>query len=217
MINTVIYLIRHSEKFDKSLINDYQTTQDNIIKEEKVILSIEGEKKAKILSEEKELQNMDVVYTSNCVRKLQTSKYLIAKQKLKVNIDERFDERRIGIPNDKDYPNWYILQYTDVNFKTIGGESLLDVRNRFNEAFEEVAKKHKGKRIAIFTHGNAIKFFLLKWCKLESVISSNIVKISYNNKLILNKELNAPDVFKLTLNNELEPINIEHIKFNDLN
>ena len=38
-----------------------------------------GEKRAEILSNEKELQNIDVVYTSNCVRTLQTAKYLLEK------------------------------------------------------------------------------------------------------------------------------------------
>ena len=101
---TTIYLIRHSEKFDKKRINNYLTTQSNLIKEEKIILSVEGERRAKILSEQEELNNINVVYTSNCVRTLQTAKYLLAKQNLMVNIDERFDERRVGIPNYREYP-----------------------------------------------------------------------------------------------------------------
>ncbi len=209
---TTIYLIRHSEKFDKKRINNYLTTQSNLIKEEKIILSVEGERRAKILSEQEELNNINVVYTSNCVRTLQTAKYLLAKQNLMVNIDERFDERRVGIPNYREYPDWYIRQYEDINFKTVNGESLLEVRKRFTEAFDEVTKKHQGKRIAIFTHGNAIKFFLLKWCHLEKVVSDCCIIMRYKDKIILDKELNAPEVFKLTLDDNLEPINIERIE-----
>ena len=71
-----------------------------MLKEEKHILSVEGERRADILCNQEELQNIDCVYTSNCVRTLETAKYLLDKQNLNVTIDERFDERRIGIPND---------------------------------------------------------------------------------------------------------------------
>ena len=213
-MNTTVYLIRHSEKLDKKIIKQIKTTQSNIIQEEKVILSIEGERRAKILSEQDELKKINAVYTSNCVRTLETAKYLLDKQNLKVTIDERFDERRVGIPNYKEFPDWYIRQFKDINFKTVNGESLQEVRNRFTEAFNEVVNKHKGRRIAIFTHGNAIRFFLLTWCKLEAIINDKEVHISYKGNMILNKELNAPEVFKLTLNNKLELINIEKIDIN---
>ena len=70
-----------------ALIESYNTKQNDILKYEKIILSTLGEERAKILSEQKELENIDVVYTSNCVRTLQTAKYLLEKQNLKVNID----------------------------------------------------------------------------------------------------------------------------------
>lgn len=213
-MKTIVYLIRHSDKLSKKIIKEIKSTQSSIIQEEKVILSIEGERRAKILSEQEELYKINYVYTSNCVRTLETAKYLLDKQNLKVTIDERFDERRVGIPNYKEYPDWYIRQYNDINFKTINGESQKEVRERFTEAFNEVIDKHKGKRIAIFTHGNAIKFFLLKWCKLECIINDKIVHISYNGKMILDNELNAPEVFKLTLDDKLELINIEKIDIN---
>ena len=76
----------------------------------------------------------------------------------------------------------------------------------------KLQKKHQGKRIAIFTHGNAIKFFLLKWCHLEKVVSDCCIIMRYKDKIILDKELNAPEVFKLTLDDNLEPINIERIE-----
>lgn len=214
-MNTIVYLIRHSVRFSMNDINTYNTTQSNIIKNEKVILSVEGEKRAEILSNEKELQNIDTVYTSNCVRTLQTAKYLLEKQHLKVNIDERFDERRIGKPNDDLYKNWFELQFLDENFKTEGGESQKEVRARFNEAFEDVLAKNQGKRIAIFSHGYAILFFLMNWCKCEYAKDTDRLKFIYNGEEILNKKINAPEVFKL----EFEDNNLKSIKnivFEDL-
>ena len=117
-METVVYLIRHSVRFNnKEMIESYKTNQSDLMKYEKIILSVVGEKRAEILSKEQELQNIDIVYTSNCVRTLQTAKYLLDRQNLKVNIDERFDERRPGKPNEKDVLNWYTKQYEEENYK----------------------------------------------------------------------------------------------------
>ena len=151
-METTVYLIRHSVRLNmKNNIESYNTTQGSLIKSEKIILSVTGEIRAEKLSNEKELQNIDVVYASNCVRTLQTAKYLMEKQNLKANLDERLDERRTGKPNDKEYPDWYTRQFKNENFKTEGGESQKDVRERMEEAFNEIVEKNKGKRITIFT------------------------------------------------------------------
>ena len=73
-METTVYLIRHSVRLNmKNNIESYNTTQDNLIKSEKIILSVTGERRAEKLSNDKELQNIDVVYASNCVRTLQTA------------------------------------------------------------------------------------------------------------------------------------------------
>lgn len=210
---TTLYLIRHSVRMPLKTIK-YNTTQDKLILNEKIILSSDGESRAKLLSEKEELQNIDVVYASNCVRTLQTAKYIIEKQNLSVTIDDRLDERRVGIPNDDIYPDWFERQYKDENFKTVGGESQIDVRNRMDEAITEILKQHKDKRIAIFSHGYAITFYLLKYCKLVN-IQENKFTFEFNNKIIFDKKINAPEVFKLTFDNE-ELMNIESIEFEDI-
>ena len=110
---TTLYLIRHSVRMKQNKIEKYNTNQDKLILNEKIILSSDGEKRAKLLSEKEELQNIDVVYASNCVRTLQTAKYIIEKQNLSVTIDDRLDERRVGIPKDDIYPDWFERQYKD--------------------------------------------------------------------------------------------------------
>ena len=215
-MNTIVYLIRHSAKLKNDYIEEYNSSQSNTIRDEKIILSSEGEKRAEILSNEKELQNLDAIYASNCVRTLQTAKYIMEKQNLKVNIDERFDERRVGKPNDGTIKDWFTRQHIDENFRTEGGESQKDVRERFSKAFYEVIEKNKGKRVAIFSHGYAITFFLLKWCKLLAIDETRKRKISFNNNIVLNKRLNAPEVFKLEINENNELISIQNIEFDDL-
>ena len=212
---TTIYLIRHSIRMSQSDIEIYNTNQANLIKEEKIILSVAGEERAKLLCSKDELKDIDVVYTSNCVRTLQTAKYLLETQNLKVNIDERLDERRVGIPNDDKYPDWFSRQYFDENFKTEGGESQLDVRNRVSECFDEIVNKYKGKRIAVFAHGYAITFFLLRYCKLLDVYDKKL-KYEFNGKVIFDKTLNAPDLFKLELDDNNNVISIENIVYDDI-
>ena len=102
---------------------------------------------------------------------MQTAKYLLEKQHLKTNIDERFDEKRVGKPNDKEYPDWYTRQYEDENFKTEGGESQAEVRERVNEAFPEVVSQNKGKRIAIFAHERTLCKWLLSIKSIYILIS----------------------------------------------
>ena len=216
MIKTTIYLIRHSVRFNNKNILIYNTSQNKLLKSEKVILSIEGEKRAEILSDEEELQNIDVVYTSNCVRTLQTAKYLTEKQNLKVNIDERFDERRTGKPNDDIVKDWWVRQYLDENYKTEGGESQKDVRERFTEALNEILNSNKGKRVAVFSHAYAITFFIMTWCKFEYNREKDDIKLFFNNKKIFDKKINAPEVFKLEFDENNEIINIQNIEFGDL-
>ena len=208
-MKTTIYLIRHSLKFSNDLIKEYNTIQNSILKSEKIVLSVSGEKRALELSKIDELKNLDIVYTSNCVRTLETAKYIIEDQKLNVIIDERLDEKRVGKSNEDKYPDWFTLQYYDENFKTEGGESQREVRERFSSCFDEILNNNYGKRVAVFSHGYAITFFLMKYAKLDSITSDRKYKFSFNNKVFFDKKLDAPEIFKLVFdeNNKLESIN----------
>ena len=198
----------------KDVIESYNTSQNSLLLNEKIVLSTIGEKRAEILCNQEELNNIDVVYASNCVRTLQTAKYLLEKQNLKVNIDDRLDERRAGKPNDNAVPDWIIKQYYEPEYKTEGGESQLDVQNRMSEVIDEIIDKHEGKRIAIFTHGYAITFYLLKYCKLVEIHDRKL-KYEYKGNILFDKSINAPEVFKLTIDNK-EITNIELIEFDEL-
>lgn len=212
---TTLYLIRHSVRMPKSRIESYHSSQDRWILDEKIILSTLGEERAKILCSNDELKDIDTVYTSNCVRTLQTAKYLLDEQGLNVNIDDRFDERRTGKRNDDIYPDWFSRQYFDPSFKTEGGESQIDVQKRFSEAITEILEKHKDERIAVFTHGYAITFYLLTFCKLLEVDEQRL-KIEFKGNVIFNQAINAPELFKLTMNDDGEVEDIKLIKIKEL-
>lgn len=202
---TTVYLIRHSVRLPKDMIESYNTTQNEVLLNEKIILSTEGEERAKILCSQDELKNIDVVYCSNMVRTIQTAKYLLEAQNLKANIDERLNEKTTGTVVD---PNFFKKQYVDIDFRNVNGESQREVRERFDKAFDEIVEKHKDKRIAIFSHGGAISFFLKRYCELE--IEEDKLIYYFKGKQIFNNRINAPEVFKLTMDGN-EVIDIEFI------
>lgn len=90
----------------------------------------------------------------------------------------------------KDKKNSYTTeQLLDENLKNIDGENRLEVTRRMEQAFESVLSKDKGKRVAIVSHGAALKFLLMKWCKLN-----NNNELEFNGKIIT---LNSPGVLEL--------------------
>ena len=94
MKETIIYLIRHSEqlKIDNKVVKN----ENSQIENEKIILSVEGENKAKKISELEELKDINILWCSNYVRAIATAKYIAEKNNIEINIDENFGERKLG-------------------------------------------------------------------------------------------------------------------------
>ena len=206
MNTTIIYLIRHSIYLkDTGILNVDDNDQ---VKNEKIILSIEGEIKANELSQMEELQNIDVLWSSNYVRAKQTAKYIAARNDIEINIDSRFGERKLGdlktlgdLGNIKKH-SYTIEQLLDSELKNKDGESRHEVNIRMKSAINDILNNDKGKRIAIVSHGMAIKSYLMDYCTLNDEF-----KLTYNNNII---ETNSPGIIKLTFtSNSL--IDIEQI------
>ena len=87
---TNIYLIRHSEQL--RLKNDEDESQ---IANEKIILSVDGEKRAEEISKLNELKNINVLYSSSYVRAIATAKYIAIENNIEINIDKNFNERKL--------------------------------------------------------------------------------------------------------------------------
>lgn len=90
---TQVFLIRHSEQLKiKSNIIITETSQ---ISNEKIVLSVEGEKKAEEISNLDILKNIEELWSSNYVRTISTAKYIADKNNININIDESFNERKL--------------------------------------------------------------------------------------------------------------------------
>ena len=204
-MKTEIYLIRHAEPLKSNNINNSDNLQ---IQNEKWPLTVSGEKKAKELSEKEELQNIDLVISSNYVRTISTAKYIADKNNTNINIMEDFNERKFRITEWSEKPeNFEKKQFEDENFKTPNGESRKEVTSRMYEGLINVLNNNQGKRIVITSHATAITFLLMKLCEYKDST------IYFNNKLLIDSSYkwNAPEVFKLTYEDD-NLIDIENIR-----
>lgn len=167
MKDTIVYLIRHAETVDENGIRN--TSEDSQLINEKEILSVEGEEQAKRLSENEELQNLDVIWSSSYTRAKATAKYIANVNDLPFNLDNNLSERKLGnlkelgeFMKDKNTRDPSQEQLLDRTFRTSDGESAEQTRERMNKFFDKILKEYEGKRIAVISHRRFHKIFLTK-------------------------------------------------------
>ena len=200
---TKIYLLRHSMADKNVDFRNLKESFENINK--KYILSVEGEKKAQKYSEISELNNLNMVISSNYVRSIATAKYMAMKNKTKVIVDASFDERKFGVDDPEKIPaDFFKKQFINHEYKLKYGESFDEVRARAIRGLAIVLKKNIGKNALIVTHSSTITFLLSKWCEVD-YNTKYIVR--YKGKTIING-FTTPDLIELTFNdkNKLEGI-----------
>ena len=189
---TTIYLMRHSIVFKD--INNHYNNESLQLQNEKMPLSVEGEELASNISKESELQNIDVVISSNYVRAMATAKYISNANKVNLIVNSAFGERKFGVNSWDELPsNFGLRQNNDENYKVGDGESQKEVRERVYKALMEVVDKYKDKRIVIVSHGSAILWLLKQWCKVDLVDKY----VTFNDKVILEDNVFNCTTFKL--------------------
>lgn len=90
---TYVFLIRHSKQL--KIEKDKLLKENSQISNEKIILSIEGEKEAEKIGQLQELKNIDILYSSNYVRALSTAKYIAQQNNIEIKVDDRLNERKL--------------------------------------------------------------------------------------------------------------------------
>ena len=204
---TTVYLIRHSEPF-KIHRGNTNTHESILIENEKSPLSINGEKMAEEFASYDEFKKLDIVYSSNYVRAMSTAKYFAFNNNLKVNIDERFNERVHGVDSWSDLPvNFELNQFNDENYKVRFGESQKEVQTRMYDGLVSVMSANKGKRIAIISHSTAIAFLLSLF---SDVVYSG--EYSYKGEKYFNGYWNYLETFKLVYDENNVLLKITNIK-----
>ena len=209
---TTVFISRHSEPF-RDLLGNYNANETLQIRNEKNPLSVEGELKSKRLSELKELQDIDVIYSSHYVRAMATAKYISEKNDIKLDVDERFGERKFGINDWSLMPkDFFEHQALDWDYKIGDGESLNEVSFRIKDALIDVLNNYKGKKIMIVSHGTALTTMLKDWCDIKLNMETKNFNYYFKDKLFFEGKWGAPELFKLEFDDENRLCNIENIK-----
>ena len=187
--------------------------KDNLqLQNEKSFLSIEREQIAKDKLNKKDFDGIDIIFSSNYVRTIQTAKYLPEKNSAEINVISDLGERKFGIDSCDELPdNFERKQFLDENYKLNNCENQKEVRDRMYSVIMKILNEYPDKRIAIVSHGTAISYLLKKCCEID--IFDNKLRYSFKNKMIFEGYFNYCETFKLEFDNENKLINIENIKF----
>ena len=210
VIMKTIYLIRHSAPFVE--IDNYQNYQDILWLEynKNMILSSQGEEKAKLLCNIEELKSINEIYASNSSRAIATAKYLAESNNLKIKLDDRINERKFGVKYLKDLPaNFNKLSFDDKAFKVGNGESLNDVDSRFKSFINDLLNKDI-KKIVIVMHGIILLSYLKTICDYFEFDGKSF-NIKYNNHTILNGTPKNPSIYKIEFDDNKKVINTSNL------
>ena len=197
-----IYFMRHSEALKYNNVNNSDSLQ---LQNEKWILTKNGEDIAKEKSKLEELQNFDIVYSSNYVRAISTAKYFTSD---KINIDENFGERKFGINSWDELPSDFgERQFNDFDYKIGNGESTHEVIKRQEESLNNVLNECNNKKILIVGHSTALAALFSKWCKINYT-----GPYTFNGKEFFDGKWNYCETFKLEFDDDNNLINIQNIR-----
>lgn len=191
-----IYLIRHSGPFVE--IDNYSDYSNINWKEynKNMILSVIGEKKAEKLCEINELKDIRYIYSSNSFRSISTAKYLAEQNNTKIKLDDRINERDLGIDYLRQLPEDFIKKsFKDKTYKVFNGESLEEMDCRFNSFIEELLEKDINKSI-ITLHGIMLLSFFQNHCNFK--FDGKTITVQFKGKTIIEDKLKSPGVYKIT-------------------
>lgn len=161
MSDTILHFIRHGET-DYNLQNRIQGRGID------APLNETGVWQAERVGAWLKREGVDAVYASSLVRARQTAAFAMGMTMDEVQADADLDELSYGImegiPVDEQigdladlYAAW---DAGNVTLAPIGGESPVQVRDRAMDALHRILERHKGQRVAIVTHGRALRILI---------------------------------------------------------
>lgn len=151
-----IYFIRHGETTG-DIENLYGGDYDDHLTEN-------GQEEARALGEKLEEKNIQVIFTSPLMRARETAKILNQGYAVSVKVDPKLKERNwygelTGVNKDtakEQFPELVALLSDRYNILP-GGESYDDFMKRIAEALREICINEEYERIAVVSHGGAMR------------------------------------------------------------
>jgi alpha-ribazole phosphatase len=192
-----LFLIRHGET-EWTAEKRYQGRTD-------IPLSLIGKKQARDVAKRLKALSIDAIYSSPLKRASESAQIVSSINNKKVTHLSGLRELSFGKWEGKtaaeliQMKDAKFLKWSRANWVTPpGGESLAAFRKRIKAAMSEIIRKNKGKRVAIVSHGGAIKMMIFEALKLplRSLWSFRIDPASISLLTI------APDFAQLTFLND---------------
>lgn len=132
-------------------------------------LSELGKKQAEMTAQALSKERIRAIYSSDLLRAVQTAEPLAKILNLEINATEVFRERHVGVLEGltfdearKEFPNdYYALVNRNLKHVITKGESYSQLLERTTDVLHEIIQRHRGERIAIFSHTGTICFLTL--------------------------------------------------------
>lgn len=123
-------------------------------------LTEKGKKQIKKAARYLKGKKIEIVFSSPIQRSMETAEIIAKENGVEVIIDENLREIELGIFERKAWKEFLDLYPQDLNPNRTdknGIEGLEEIQSRLKIFLGNVAKKHKGKNIAVISHGGTIK------------------------------------------------------------
>ena len=177
MSETAIILVRHGET-DWNRDRRVQGHTD-------VPLNAAGRLQAELLAAELAEEHVDVVYSSDLGRALETANILAESRSLAVSTHSALREKNFG--------TWEGLTDTDVlgRFPDAvrghwgDGESAEEMADRVLRAILEIGAAHPGQAVVVVTHGGPMRA-LLRHCELDDgpIVNCHVVRLAARDGML---------------------------------
>ena len=166
-IKTLLIFVRHGES-DGNKSGRFNGNLD-------LLLTERGRTQAKKTAEYLDRFKLDKVYASDLQRAFETAKIIADRQNLSVIKDKalreifggKFEGQIYNELKDK-FPEEFDVWLNDLgNCRCPGGESVRELKERFDGRIREIAKSDAGKTILIGTHALPIRVMSTVWYKKD--------------------------------------------------
>jgi 2,3-bisphosphoglycerate-dependent phosphoglycerate mutase len=132
-------------------------------------LSELGRKQAQLTAKALAKERVQVVYSSDLQRTVESAEPLAKLLKIQVHTSPAFRERHVGVlegltfdESKQQHPaDYYALVNRSVDHVISGGESYRHLLRRITSKLHNILREHQGQRIAIYTHTGAICYMTL--------------------------------------------------------
>ncbi len=145
---TEIYFVRHAEANNQNHDDERRELTEKGLVDRALVTAFLQDKA------------IDLVYSSPFKRAVDTLQDFAVSYGHPIVRIADFRERKISDSWIEDYAGFSQHQWHDFTFKLTGGESLQEVQARNLRALHDLLVKHRGKRIAVGSHGCSLSVLI---------------------------------------------------------